>query len=300
MPSKAQPPKTEIPEVAPAAPQAVADLPPTNASLIPKPKEATKEVKSNLKLAKVVRSYLVPLGVLAVFGGMLVFLVIPKISEIIGQLDQTNSLYDQARTIDTQLVALNNLNSQQAQFADDLSVINQIAPSSATEVVNFQTQILSMTKQNNLAVQQSTLEESVKQAQDKSSTANLGIIEIPSTFSLRGSFANLKAFVQQIQGLQDFVIIGEMALRSNADPNSIIGSGGTGANQDDWTLTITLIKYQFLTPNAQNQLGQVFNQISPLSQPNKAVLDFAHSKFTAQATPTTSSTSGDQTTGTTP
>src|SRR5207302_159894 len=100
---------------------------------------------------------------------MLIFLIIPKISSIIDDLDQTSTLYDKARSLDTEIQALNVLTGQAVNFDTNLKLINQIAPSGATEVVNFQKKILDLSKQDNLTVQQSSLQESVKKSEDKTS-----------------------------------------------------------------------------------------------------------------------------------
>jgi len=247
---------------------------------IPTASAQKKPSTSTLKAAVILRSYVVPLLVLSIFGAMLIFLILPKISEILGKLEQTNSLYDQTRIMDAEIQTIFALNQDQAQFGTDLLLINQIAPSGATEVVNFHQKVLGLIQANGLTVQQSSLEESVKQAEDQASSSSLGIIEIPSTFTLNGPFSGLKRFVEQIRSLSDFVIIGEMALRANIDPNAAVGLVGGG--QDNWTLIITLIKYQFQEPNEQNKLQQIFQKIPPNLKPDQTVIDFAREKFATE------------------
>jgi hypothetical protein len=290
MPSKNNQPTIETPTTSPdiAAENIAASLPVVETAENPQaavqstvaPVPPKKNPGATLRKSVILRSYLVPLIVLAIFGAMLLFLILPKIGEVMAKLDQTNALYDQTRTMDAEIQTIFTLSQRQSQFSNDLLLINQIAPSGSTEVVNFHQKILALVQENSLIVQQSSIEESVKEAEDQASIANLGIIEIPSTFTLRGPFAGLKSFVEEIRNLSDFVIIGEMALRANIDPNAALGIGAT--TQDNWTLIITLIKYQFLEPNEQNQLQQVFLGVSPNLAPDQTVIDFAKAKFAAE------------------
>lgn len=234
--------------------------------------QAEREQKKADKLssATLFRVYLVPLLVVGVFAVIIFALIIPGIGEIFSQLDKTTQTNNQVRALDTRIQRLQLLAAQSAQVNLDLAALNLVVPEAITEVVNFQQQVRRlMAEQNGLEVGGATTAEQAIAAIERESITDsdpIVILQIPTTFTGRGTIQNIRSFIEDIKELNSFVVIGEM------DVNNSELFDSTNLQQidtsDQWQINITLIKYQF----ASNAEAQVVRALY-LNRAESATLD---------------------------
>ncbi|MCA9379149.1 hypothetical protein KC640_01860, partial [Candidatus Dojkabacteria bacterium] len=172
---------------------------------------------------------------------------------------------------------------QQSDIIDrSLSLVNNLAPASNTEVVRFQQRIADLATSFGLRNLNSQTAEYTDTISVTGGNDNplLGIIEIPSSFSLQGKFANVQNFIAAIKSLEDFVIVGEMEIRvvGAVAPEQLTSSSL------DWNLDITLIKYQFQQPNENNKLADAYAKVPPSVKIDSDVLEFISQKYPLEAT----------------
>jgi Tfp pilus assembly protein PilO len=245
--------------------------------------EATEAVapalrkKAPMSTQKILKLYVVPIVAVVVFIGMLFILIIPQLSGIFQKLDHISSLSADYDTLVTNEKDLQTLTSKITETNSDLALVNQLAPTGLTEVVNFQRRITDLATQNRLTVVESKSGEQALVVDE--SIAVLGLVEIPSTFTLQGSFANVKSFIEKIKNLYDFVLIGEMSL--TATDKDVKDDLLKTIVDQDWTLEITLTKYQFQVPDAQNKLAEAYLRVPPTVQVDKDTLEFVRGKYQA-------------------
>jgi Tfp pilus assembly protein PilO len=234
------------------------------------PIEAQEKQTAKVPVGKILKLYIFPLGIVIGFSLIWIYLVFPKITEIFDQVDQSVLLAEQITAENEKLSALYLLSSKSTKITTDLDLINKVAPVETTQVVEFQQNIIQMAERNNLLVVEAFTQNRELVVESEQSEV-LGIIEIPSEFTMRGDFTNIKAFIQAINDLKDFVIIGEMTLSSAADLESEnLGNLYNGS----WVLGITLVKYQFQTPNEANQLDDAYSRVPATVIIDEDVMNF--------------------------
>jgi len=244
------------------------------------PIEAQEKQTAKVPVGKILKLYIFPLGIVIGFSLIWIYLVFPKITEIFDQVDQSVLLAEQITAENEKLSALYLLSSKSTKITTDLDLINKVAPVETTQVVEFQQNIIQMAERNNLLVVEAFTQNRELVVESEQSEV-LGIIEIPSEFTMRGDFTNIKAFIQAINDLKDFVIIGEMTLSSAADLESEnLGNLYNGS----WVLGITLVKYQFQTPNEANQLDDAYSRVPATVIIDEDVMNFVYEKYGTAST----------------
>lgn len=248
-------------------------MPPQAENTDQKPDPKKEEDKLAIDWRKIIRLFIVPIVAISVFLGLLFFLILPEISNTFNKLDDLTAIRERTEGVTEITSQLATLNTNMPQLQADLDAVDKIAPVGNTEVVLFQQKIAELAKKNNLVIVSSQTEEQVLSVEGDNPI--LGINEIPSTFSLNGLFANIQSFIEQIQTLEDFVIIGEMQIKA-------IDSVGPERLTDQtlqWNIQITLIKYQFQEPNEQNKLAEAYLQVPPTVDIEEKILEFIRAKF---------------------
>lgn len=238
--------------------------------------------KINLGFAKLLQIYALPLTIIIIFGALIFTLIIPSIAKTFGYVEEINDLNDRVSTLDTTITNFQNLAARSDEIDADLAAIDTVIPEQITNVVAFQQRITGIARDryglivNQAETGETILNSTVNEDSTTETTAQaLSIIEIPSTFSIVGSLSQLKEFISAVQQTSDFIIIGEMKLIAVVDTDV---QPIAQLDQGSWRLDITLVKYQFPVPNAQNDLQNIYSQVPPTVEINPSVLEYIESK----------------------
>lgn len=222
---------------------------------------------------EMLKLFIVPIVAVSIFVGLLLFLIIPGVLDIFAKFEDLDSVRQNTNTINETITQLQELSDNRDQLTQDLELVNKIAPVGATEVVVFQKKVAALAATNGLAVVRTLTDEQILAIENDNPV--LGINEIPSRLSVNGTLQNIKKFITEINNLEDFVIIGEMQIRV---VDSVVVERLTDPSLN-WNLEITLIKYQFQQPNAQNQLAEAYAAVPVTVKIEKSILDFIRNKF---------------------
>lgn len=220
---------------------------------------AKKQQQQNIPMPKILKLYVLPIATLIIFTSIVVFMVLPAVSGLFAGMDEISRLNNTVKQKDVELSQLQNLQSREAQLDLDLSAIARIVPTGRTEVVNFQLRVVSLASQFGLQVSEVETAEQVLQTGEENISA-LGIIEIPSNFTITGSLEQIKAFILSLETIDDFVIIGEMVVGADRQTAGL------------WNLDLLLIKYQFQNPDEQNQLLEAYSRVPITAEADEEIL----------------------------
>lgn len=249
--------------------------------------ESVKEIKVKMKVERadnerkvatrkrlrIVRLYIIPLSAVIFFFFIFIGLILPNVGNIFALLDEISSIRESTNEVVLTTTELQRLSEDTAQIVGDLALVNQIAPAGVTQVVVFQQKIATLARQFNLRVLQTQTGE--QRLLIENDNPILGINEIPSTFSVTGKISNIRGFIQEINQIEDFVIIGELTIRA-LDGVSVTELGDPNI---EWNMEVTLVKYQFLVPDEQNKLAEAYFQVPPTSKIDEEILEFVRAKF---------------------
>lgn len=219
--------------------------------------EAKKE-EEKVPISKIIRLYVIPLVTLGIFSGIVVLLIVPAVNGLFAGLEEISVLGEEANDLDEDLLDLQALQSNFNQVESDLQDINSIVPTGDTEIASFQERIVKLAIDQGLIVREVQTAEQILQTGEQDISV-LGIIEIPTLFSIEGELDLAVDFITGIQQIDDFIIIGEMDLSSS--------------DNIKWNLELLLIKYQFQDPNEDNRLLEAYSRVPPSAQANSEVLD---------------------------
>lgn len=241
-------------------------------------KSVAKEDK--IPIAKLAKLYLLPISTLIIFIGMWLILIFPAIGNIFADLDKATQINSEITERD-ELISKLQILSSNSSTNTDLGLVNSIAPTGISEVTDFQRRLVALAISNSLVVSETaTAESRLVSSSGNDTSEGVGLIEIPSRFRIQGKLSNIKNFIAQINSLGDFVIIGEMNLQltstlQNQNQESVFSP----TLNDDWTLNLTLVKYQFQRPTEENKLVQIFQNVDPNQSLDASVLEFIRTKF---------------------
>jgi hypothetical protein len=229
----------------------------------PKKEDKLSQAKKYFKF------YIMPLISILIFLSIIIFLVIPKVNEIVEELDKLSQSNSAILDLNNKISDLKDLSSRFDNINSLLTKINIITPSQKTEVVKFRDKITSLANTNNLKILLQRLSEI--DSSSTGSTANstkdiLSLIEVPFVFELQGSFDNIKSFIDSLGKIDDFIIVSEMELISN-DNNQ----------NNDWIINLHISKYQFNEGNS-SKLSEVFLQVDPTAKINKSLEDYLNKR----------------------
>jgi len=197
----------------------------------PKSKITTKELYQQYIF--MFRFYFFPIFILAVFLLVGIFAVYPSVTTLFDNFSKVDELKLNSEKKQERISKLEALREGSGKTQEYLSYINRIAPIEKTRVTDFQGSISKISQQNNLEIKSARGGEEIIQEENSTDTSTL-LVEVPMHFSITGPFQNLKNFLSDIYKGDDFIIIEEMEL-SKEDSSS------------DWTMQITLVKYQFIS-----------------------------------------------------
>jgi len=223
--------------------------------------EKKKEEPLTKKIEKFLNIYILPVGAIVLFFGIVIFLVIPKISKIFSKIEEIRTLNSEYDLKESELVAVKNLENEKTTILGNLTKINELAPSGQTKVVEYGNKIAELTKTHNLTITNQRLSDSRLENASNNESA-LVLREVPNLFELQGELLDIKQFVQDISQLSDFVVVEEIEMSQvNSEESSL------------WLLSLTLIKYQF-TVQRPELVDQLFLAVPPQSRIDDEVLKY--------------------------
>lgn len=227
--------------------------------------ELPKKKKSDLSV--MARLYIFPLLVSFGFILIVIFLIIPTLFSIFSTLDEVSGKNVDLQNQNQLLTQLRELNSNSSIKISQLNSVNNITTSDQTEVVRFRNRITDVILSNQLTIFSQSLTENDPDIISDGGGDSITLKEVPFTFKIEGSYTNIVNFFADLSVLSDFVIIKEMQF-SRDDK---IGADGTTI----WTLDLVLVKYQFSTNQA---LDDVYRLISPSVEISQKVLDYINQR----------------------
>ncbi len=196
-------------------------------------KEKRKKKDGSL-LKKRLRVYVVPIVALTLFFGTIIFLVIPRITSILDSLQQISAKSSELKSKLDDFNKLQVIVNNSEKLRTELSIINSLAPSGETEVVEFQNRIAALALSNSVIITSQKFNDTRIDIIE-GLESNLLLKEVPSVFNIVGSYQNILNFISQLSTLTDFVVVQSMELSSR----------NSEALEDNWFLDLTLVKYQF-------------------------------------------------------
>lgn len=198
-------------------------------------KNEYKKVERKVEQKRLVKLYIMPIATILIFASVIIFLVIPKISEIFSTLNNIATLNSESDSNLKTINSLNTLLSKRNLLLAQLDIINKTAPTANSEVVVFRDKITELCKKNSLNVVTQRLSESdINRNANNLNVSGLSLLEIPIVFEINGNFNNIIDFINDISTIEDFTIVREMSLTSSElDGHQIT------------TLKLTIDKYQF-------------------------------------------------------
>ncbi len=255
--------------------------------------EKIKEKERNKKLLKNIRLYVIP--IVAVVGLILiiVFLILPKLTDIFAQMDYVNLGNETIKSNDEQILLLRALSNDYSNLVQKLSIVNQIAPTGTTEVVKFRDKVTQLIVDNHLTI----ISQRLSEANVDTSTigngkpiGNLVLQEVPFLFTVEGKYNDLVTFINSLGRIDDFIIVKEMQL------NAVDSTDNT---KDDWIFKINMVKYQFNNVADEAGLRKAFLNVPLTAKPSDAMDSYINQRTSNLGTPTTDQTTT-QPTNTTP
>lgn len=225
-----------------------------------------KDQEKNKQRMKFIKLYIIPIISIIAFLAIVFFVDLGKISEVFGALDQIAADNDEVAKLNTELTQNRVLDNNASTILRDLQIVNEIAASSSTQLITFRDKVSQLVSESSLQILSQQLSETpltVEQAQSQqNASGNVNLIELPFIFEISGSLANIKTFISKLNSIDDFTIVKEMELSS-------LESETLG----EWSLKITLVKYQFITSEALDRLYQNVPATAKISSQMQEYID---------------------------
>lgn len=220
---------------------------------------------------KSVRFYALPLISFLLFLLIVVGTVLPNISAVFYKIDEINILREKDTKLSQRLTRLANLAAQQAQRDVLLAKINEIVPTSQSQVVTFRQRVIDTAANQSVKLDSAVLGE-VLIEQDSDNTESIApglfLVRIPSDFTLSGQIDGFRRFLSSLYLGEDFFVVNELNLRRLE----------TEEGFESWSAQMNLVKYQFFTSDTFDPI-QAYNSVSEQVIPSKVVVDFLQNRF---------------------
>lgn len=202
-----------------------------------------KEIRPNDKKT-LVKIYLIPMMGILLFFYIVFFLIFGKISSIFNQLDLIDSRNLELNSKQAEVSSLEEASKSVQNIQSSLGILNSLAPSAQTEVVEFQEKVEILAVNNGLTITSQRLND---QSNESGDLTVLELKQIPSVFEIVGPKQNIDNFLRDFSNIDDFIVVSEMLY--------------SGSLEDDlWRLELTTIKYQF--GEANSEVIDSYEQIS--------------------------------------
>ncbi|MCA9380768.1 hypothetical protein KC678_00695 [Candidatus Dojkabacteria bacterium] len=228
-----------------------------------KKKQKNAAYKKWVKIAKI---YIIPILSIFVFLFILFGLTIPQVFNIFQTIGDIGDLNDKLKDKQKELVSVQGLNANADQLKEDLAILNSIAPTEQTEVVNFQQKISILAQEHNLVINSQQLNENTTGVAESFIESNelLYLRELPNVFEITGNVTDVFEFIDALELIDDFIVVNEMDLSA--------GEGNT------WNMTVNLIKYQFSERSSSDELFNAYLQVPVTVVINSNVQDYLDKK----------------------
>lgn len=236
-------------------------------------KKENKNAIDTVALKRVLKTYILPIVSMALFIGVVLLVIVPKVGEIFSKLDEIGAQNDTYNKAQTTLAELKRVSGNSNTLLAQLEVINNTTPTGVTEVVKFRDKITELTAASSLTVVSQRLSENNLESgeEDPDNPVDLGekltLQEVPFSFEIEGSYANMIAFINQLSVIDEFLIVREMSLSSTGT----IESGS-------WTLKLKMNKYQFNKLSKEKQ-DALFLNVPITAEPSQNVLEYVNPRL---------------------
>ena len=227
-------------------------------------RKTTKQLLSDIKF------YALPIFGFALFILILLGPVIDNINKIFANIDGINNLRTEDTALSERISKLIEL--QSSSEADQLIIdkINDLVPTEKSQVLAFRKRVSDLALGEGLKLEgSSSTEEIITDPTVEEVDANsLILIEIPSKFSLEGSFNAFRSFLNTLGAGADFFVVNEMNLHLVESED----------NSDNWSSSFDLVKYQFFTAPEFSAV-QIYGSVSEDEIPIPVVVEFVKARF---------------------
>lgn len=230
-------------------------------------KSQNKDESSSTKILKFLKVYIFPvLSILLFLLGIFGF-VIPLIFEIFGTLDQINLAREELTQKQQSLSQVKSMFSNKSSLEQDVEILNSIAPTELTEVVNFGQKISDLAIEYNLTVNEQFASDNDSVNVAESSLADsipLVLREVPSNLEITGEAADIFEFIDALGEIDDFIVVKEMDL--------------SASDELSWSMEINLVKYQFDQRNTEMSLYESYIKVPITAKINQDLRDYIDSR----------------------
>lgn len=212
--------------------------------------ELASTLKENSKPKKprdrktLIKIYIIPVLAILLFFYIIFGLIFQKISDIFNQLDEIESKQFELENKEQEITSLQGAIENVNVLQSSLTILNSLAPSAQTEVVEFQEKVEFLAIQNNLTITSQRLND---QASDSADLTVLDLKQIPNVFEIVGSKQDIDEFIDDFSLIDDFIVVREMQYNGSIE-------------DDTWRLELTTIKYQF--GEADSEVLESYESIS--------------------------------------
>ncbi|MCA9386650.1 hypothetical protein KC669_01305 [Candidatus Dojkabacteria bacterium] len=239
-------------------------------------KKQKKHNAAYKKWINIARIYVIPILAILIFLFILFGLTIPQVFRIFGLIGEIGDLNDRLDDKKKELVAVQGLNANADLLKQDLEILNSIAPSEQTEVVNFQQKISELARSHNLVINSQQLNENTTGIAESFIESNelLYLRELPNVFEITGNVGDVFDFIDDLEQIDDFIIVNEMDL--------------SAGQEDTWNMTVNLIKYQFSERSSGEDLFNAYLQVPVTVVINSNVQEYLDKKRGVQIEEVTS------------
>lgn len=231
-------------------------------------KDKLENTKRFREIRKVIRLYIIPLFTVVIFLFILLFLLIPKISEVFNGLEEITKLTDETKVLDEKYNILSLMANQSNFYVAQLKVINETATTGNTEVVKFRDTVTALCNTNQIRIVSQSLSEADTVDLDSLSVSKgLVLQEIPFNFEITGNYNNILEFIEDLSSLDEFIIVREMSLTGNADVNGGVES----------TMKLRIDKYQFIVRD-EILMQNTYLSVPETAEINQKVLEYIENR----------------------
>ncbi len=231
-----------------------------------------KKIRIN-EIFPFIKNNLLPIATLTGFIIIVLVLLIPKLSQIFGDIEVITQNNQIIKEKNSELLTLSALKDSYPQIATNLNLINTIAPSGVTQVLGFRDKITELAETNSLIVTSQSFSENeiinnLSQIYRDSSGNVLMIQSIPSLFSIEGKYDDIIRFIKGLDLIGDFVVIKQMdfIVKDRLNP---LATPKTEIRFD---------KFLFNSTNAE-LLRESYLQIPSTLRPSEEFLEYINTRY---------------------
>ena len=175
-----------------------------------------------IKIKKFTRIFLLPILLIFTFFIILIFLLIPKVNQIIEKLNNIDSVKSDLELKKIELKRLIDISKNLDLYTKILNKINSQTSGGLNEVITFRNKITKIAIENNLTIKTQKLNElrlnDINQISQENEN-NITLLEVPSFFEIEGNYSDIINFLKSLSKFDELVLIKRMdlILKSKSD-----------------------------------------------------------------------------------